>query len=98
MPLSLTDAASIRDSAVENQSENLIYRTFLLTTKKSRENKICCWGRGGESPQSSTLFTIDHSPGRICARARLAVASCSMKRRYVRWSIGSEVIPFSAKA
>lgn len=40
MPLSLTDAASIRDSAVENQSENLIYRTFLLTTKKSLEKKF----------------------------------------------------------
>lgn len=26
-------------------------------------------------------FTIDQSPGRICARARLAVAFSSMKRR-----------------
>jgi hypothetical protein len=28
-----------------------------------------------------TRFTIDHSPGRICARALLAVASSSMNRR-----------------
>jgi len=34
MLLSVTDALSIRESAVENQSENLIYRTFLLTSKK----------------------------------------------------------------
>ena len=33
MPLSLTDAASIRDSAVENQSGNLTYKVFLLTSK-----------------------------------------------------------------
>jgi hypothetical protein len=28
-----------------------------------------------------TRFTIDHSPGRICARALLAVVSSSMNRR-----------------
>ena len=33
MPLSLPDALGIRESAVENQSGNLIYKAFLLTSK-----------------------------------------------------------------
>ena len=37
-----------------------------------------------------TRFTIDQSPGRICARACLAVASSSMKRKQVRWSTSAE--------
>lgn len=33
MPLSLPDALCIRESAVENQSGNLTYKVFLLTSK-----------------------------------------------------------------
>ena len=39
MLLSLIDALSIRESAVENQSGNLTYKVFLLTSKKSLEKK-----------------------------------------------------------
>ena len=39
MLLSLIDALRIRESAVENQSGNLTYKVFLLTSKKSLEKK-----------------------------------------------------------
>ena len=39
MLLSLIDALSIRELAVENQSGNLTYKVFLLTSKKSLEKK-----------------------------------------------------------
>jgi hypothetical protein len=38
-------------------------------------------GSEWKNPYGATLFTIDHSPGRICALAILAVASSSMNRR-----------------
>jgi hypothetical protein len=39
MLLSLIDALRIRESAVQNQSGNLTYKVFLLTSKKSLEKK-----------------------------------------------------------
>ena len=41
-------------------------------------------------PFLSIRFTIDQSPGRIFARAFLAVASSSMNRRYVCWGTSTK--------